>query len=109
LFTTDTAAALRAVEFSADIVIKATKVDGVYSDDPEQVATATRYVTISYDEAIDKDLRIMDIAAFNICRQARVPICVYNLRKHRLARVVTGDDIGTLVTDGGKNDPENRR
>lgn len=104
LFTTDTAAALRAVEFKADVVIKATKVDGVYSDDPEKASDAILYTSVTYDEAIQKGLKIMDLAAFNACKQANIPIYVYNLRKHPLARVLSGDDIGTLVKDGGKHD-----
>jgi uridylate kinase len=102
LFTTDTAAALRAVEFNADIVIKATKVDGVYSADPERDKNATRYAMVTYDEAITKNLQIMDLAAFNICREANIPICVYGLTQHPLPYVITNGDIGTLVTDGGK-------
>jgi uridylate kinase len=104
LFTTDTAAALRAVEFKADVVIKATKVDGVYSGDPEKITDATRYTRVTYDEAIRKNLRIMDLAAFNTCKEADIPIYVYNLKKYPLARVITKGDIGTLVTDGGKHD-----
>jgi uridylate kinase len=104
LFTTDTAAALRAVEFKADVVIKATKVDGVYSDDPEKVTDATRYSRVSYNEAIMNNLRIMDLAAFNTCKDANIPICVYNLKKYPLAHVISKGDIGTLVTDGGKHD-----
>ncbi|MBN2621694.1 uridine monophosphate kinase [candidate division WOR-3 bacterium] len=102
LFTTDTAAALRAVEFNADVVIKATKVDGVYSADPEIDKNATRYTMVTYDEAITKNLQIMDLAAFNICRDAKIPICVYSLTQQPLPHVITKGDIGTLVTDGGK-------
>lgn len=101
LFTTDTAAALRAVEFKADVVIKATKVDGVYSADPVKVKDAIRYTTVSYEEAIQKGLRIMDLAAFNTCKEANIPIYVYDLKKHPLARVISAGDIGTLVTGGG--------
>lgn len=101
LFTTDTAAALRAVEFNADVVIKATKVDGVYSADPEIEKRATRYATVTYEETILKNLKIMDLAAFNICRDANIPIYVCSLTQHPLSRVITAGDIGTLVTDGG--------
>jgi uridylate kinase len=102
LFTTDTAAALRAVEFKADVVIKATKVDGVYSDDPEINKNARHYTNLTYDEAIEKNLKIMDLAAFNICREASIPIYVYDLKAHPLAQVITAGNIGTLVTAGGK-------
>lgn len=101
LFTTDTAAALRAVEFKADIVVKATKVDGVYSADPEKTNHTQLYTRLTYDEAINRNLKVMDLAAFNICREANIPIHVYNLVKYPLASILTGSDIGTRVTNGG--------
>jgi len=97
LFTTDTAAALRAAQMKADLLIKGTKVAGVYSADPLRVPNARRYRTLSYDEAIRRNLGIMDQAAFGICREARVPICVYDFMKHRLIDVISGGTIGTLV------------
>lgn len=101
LFTTDTAAALRAAEFDADIVIKATKVEGVHSADPEKTKKATLYRKLRYDEAISKNLKIMDLTAFDLCRNAGIPICVYNFAKYPLKSIIEGKDIGTLVTDGG--------
>ncbi len=100
-FTTDTAAALRAVEFDADIVIKATKVEGVYSAHPEKVHTAKLYKKLRFEEAIAKKLEVMDLAAFDICREAGIPICVYDFAKYPLASIVKGKEIGTLVTRGG--------
>jgi uridylate kinase len=97
-FTTDTAAALRGSEVGAEIVLKATKVDGVYSADPNKDPRATRYATISFDEALAKNLQIMDATAFALCRDQRLPIKVFNITKPgALARVVRGEDEGTLV------------
>lgn len=101
LFTTDTAAALRAAEFDADIVIKATRVEGVYSADPEKTKKATLYKKLRYEEAITKNLKIMDLAAFDLCRNAGIPICVYNFAKYPLKSIIEGEKIGTLVTNGG--------
>jgi uridylate kinase len=97
-FTTDTAAALRGAEIGAELVLKATKVDGVYSADPNKDPTATRYAKISFDEAISKNLGIMDAAAFALCRDQKLPIRVFSINKHgALKRVVMGEDEGTLV------------
>jgi len=97
-FTTDTAAALRGSEIGAQIVLKATKVDGVYSADPKKDPAATRYATISFDEALAKKLQIMDATAFALCRDQRLPIKVFNMAKRgALKRVVLGEDEGTLV------------
>lgn len=101
LFTTDTAAALRAVEFDADIVIKATKVEGVYSAHPEKNQTAKLYKKLRFEQAIAKNLEVMDLAAFDICREAGIPICVYDFAKYPLESIVKGKKIGTLVTRGG--------
>jgi len=101
LFTTDTAAALRAAECDADIVIKATKVEGVHSADPEKTKKATLYKKLRYEEAIAKNLKIMDLAAFDLCRNAGIPICVYNFAKYPLKSIIEGKEIGTLVTNGG--------
>ena len=98
-FTTDTAAALRGVEIGADIVLKATKVDGVYTADPRKDASATRYHTLTFDEAIAKNLGVMDATAFALCREQKMPLCVFSIFKQgALTRVVTGEDEGTLVT-----------
>ncbi|MEO0137341.1 MAG: uridine monophosphate kinase [candidate division WOR-3 bacterium] len=97
LFTTDTAAALRAVELSAQLLIKGTKVEGVYSADPEKDKNARLYRRLSFQEAIDKNLKVMDLTAFGICKDARIPICVYNLTRYPLEKIVLGEEIGTLV------------
>ena len=97
-FTTDTAAALRGAEIGAEIVLKATKVDGVYSDDPKKNPDATKYSKLTFDEAISKNLGIMDAAAFALCRDQKLPIKVFSIFKHgALKRVVMGEDEGTLV------------
>ena len=97
-FTTDTAAALRGMEMNADIVIKATKVDGVYTDDPNKNANATRYQRLSFDEAIQKNLKVMDATAFTLCRDQKMPLAVLSIFKAgALARFVSGEDEGTLV------------
>ncbi len=97
-FTTDTAAALRGVEMGADVVIKATKVDGVYTADPKKDARATRYQSLTFDEAITKDLKVMDATALTLCRDQKLPIIVFSIFKHgALRRVVLGEDEGTLV------------
>jgi uridylate kinase len=101
LFTTDTAAALRAVEMKADLLIKATKVEGVYSADPRENKHAVFFPELDYETAIRKNLKIMDRAAFGICQEARIPICVYNLAGHRLLDILKGKRIGTLVRKGG--------
>jgi len=97
-FTTDTAAALRGAEVGAEIVLKATKVDGVYSADPKKDPKATRYSTISFDEAISKNLQVMDATAFALCRDQKLPIKVFSIVKSgALRRVIEGADEGTLV------------
>jgi len=97
-FTTDTAAALRGMEMNADIVVKATKVDGVYSADPKKDPSATRYQRLSFDEAIQKDLKVMDATAFTLCRDQNMPLAVLSIfRSGALARFVMGEDEGTLV------------
>lgn len=100
LFTTDTAAALRAAEFNADILVKATKVEGVYSADPEKNSKAEFYERLTFQKAIVKKLGIMDLAALNICRETNIPINVYKLMKYSLSRVIKGENIGTLITNG---------
>jgi uridylate kinase len=97
-FTTDTAAALRGAEIGAEIVLKATKVDGVYSADPHKDPAAVRYQTISFDEAISRNLKVMDATAFALCRDQRLPLKVFSIFKEgALRRVVLGEDEGTLV------------
>ena len=97
-FTTDTAAALRGAEIGAEVVLKATKVDGVYTADPHKDPTATRYSTISFDEVIGQNLGIMDATAFALCRDQKLPIKVFSIVKNgALKRVVMGEDEGTLV------------
>lgn len=97
-FTTDTAAALRGMEMGVDIVLKATKVDGIYTDDPAHNPTATRYESLSFDEAVNKQLKVMDATALTLCRDQKLPIRVFSIFKPgALKRVVSGDDEGTLV------------
>jgi uridylate kinase len=99
-FTTDTAAALRAIEIGADILMKATKVDGVYSDDPETNPDAKRYTELSFDKVLTDKLNVMDATAIVMCRENQLPIRIFNLsEKNALVRLVAGDDIGTLVID----------
>ena len=97
-FTTDTAAALRGAEIGAEMVLKATKVDGVYSADPKKDPTATRYDKITFDEAMARNLGIMDATAFALCRDQKLPVKVFSIIKPgALKRVVMGEDEGTLV------------
>lgn len=97
-FTTDTAAALRGMEINAEVVIKATKVDGVYTDDPKTNPEAMRYKTITFDEAIVKNLKVMDATALTLCRDQKLPISVFNIFKQgALKKVVMGEDEGTKV------------
>jgi uridylate kinase len=97
-FTTDTAAALRASEVGAEIVLKATKVDGVYTSDPKKDPAAKRYGRVSFDEAIQRNLKVMDATALALCRDQRLPVNVFSIfRAGALGRVVAGEDEGTLV------------
>jgi len=99
-FSTDTAAALRANEIGAEVLLKATKVDGIYTADPKTNPEATRYETISYQDALRKRLRIMDSAAFALCMDNKIPIIVFDFfDKQALERIVCGAQLGTLVTD----------
>ncbi len=98
-FTTDTASALRAIEIKADVILKGTRVDGVYSADPEKDKNAIKYETISFDEAYDKGLNIMDMTAFTLCKENNLPIIIFNMNtKGNLRKVVSGENIGTLVS-----------
>lgn len=98
-FTTDSAAALRALEIKAEVLMKATKVDGIYSADPNKDSTATRYEKISYQEVIEKELKVMDASAISLCRENNLPILVFNMRESgNIQKVVNGNlEIGTLV------------
>lgn len=98
-FTTDTASALRAIEIEADIMFKGTRVDGIYTADPEKDKTATKFETITYDEILSRGLKIMDLTAITMCKENKMPIYVFNMdEKGNLARVIRGEKIGTLVT-----------
>jgi uridylate kinase len=98
-FTTDTAASLRAIEINADLLLKATKVNGVYSDDPLRNPKATRYPRLTYDKVLTDKLNVMDATAVVMCRDNRLPLRVFNLNNAGdLPRVVRGEDVGTLVT-----------
>ena len=97
-FTTDTAAALRAIEMETDVVIKATKVDGIYDKDPVKFADAKKYGTVTYNEVLAKDLKVMDATAISLCRENKLPIIVFNsLVEGNLKKVVMGEHIGTTV------------
>jgi uridylate kinase len=99
-FTTDTAAALRGMEIDAEIVLKATKVDGIYTDDPKKNPDAKRYETVTFDEAIAKNLKVMDATALTLCRDQQLPICVFSIFKAgALMRVVMGENEGTQVVN----------
>jgi uridylate kinase len=97
-FTTDTASALRAVEIEADVIMKGTRVDGVYTADPEKDPTATKYSEISFAEAYEKKLKIMDLTAFTLCQENNLPIYVFDMNtKGNLLRIVNGEHLGTIV------------
>ena len=97
-FTTDTAAALRAIEMETDVVIKATKVDGIYDKDPVKYPDAKKYETVTYNEVLAKDLKVMDATAISLCRENKLPIIVFNsLDEGNLKKVVMGENIGTTV------------
>jgi len=98
-FTTDSAASLRAIEINADVVLKGTRVDGVYSADPEKYPDAIRYSRISFDEAYDKGLKIMDMTAFTLCKENNLPIIVFDMNKPgNLQDLVMGKEVGTLIS-----------
>jgi uridylate kinase len=97
-FTTDTAATLRAIEIEADVVLKGTRVDGIYTADPEKDKTATKYETISFEEVYAKGLEVMDMTAFTLCKENKLPIIVFDMnKKGNLLRLVEGEKVGTLV------------
>lgn len=97
-FTTDSASALRAVEIGADVLLKGTRVDGIYTADPEKDPNAIKYKTITFDEAYNKNLKIMDMTAFTLCKENNLPILVFDMNKAgNLLKAATGDDVGTIV------------
>lgn len=98
-FTTDSTASLRAIEVEADVVLKGTRVDGVYTADPEKDKTATKYQTISFQEVYEKNLNVMDMTAFTLCQENNLPIIVFDMNKlGNLSKLVQGEEIGTLIT-----------
>ena len=99
-FTTDTAGSLRAIEIQADVILKGTRVDGIYTADPEKDPTATKYNVITFQECISNNLRVMDMTAFTLCMENKLPIIVFDMNKPgNLYNVVTGQKVGTLVKD----------
>ena len=97
-FTTDTAATLRAIEIEADVILKGTRVDGIYTADPEKDKTAKMYDSISFDEVYKKGLKVMDMTAFTLCRENNLPIKVFNMNQNgNLKKVCSGKKVGTLV------------
>jgi uridylate kinase len=99
-FTTDTAGSLRAIEIQADVILKGTRVDGIYTADPEKDKNAQKYNTITFQECISKNLKVMDMTAFTLCMENKLPIIVFDMNKPgNLHRVVTGEKVGTLVKD----------
>ncbi len=97
-FTTDTASALRAIEIEADVILKGTRVDGVYNKDPEKFEDAIKFEEISFKDAYDKKLAIMDLTAFTLCEENNLPICVFDMnKKGELSRVISGEKVGSLV------------
>jgi uridylate kinase len=99
-FTTDTAGVLRAIEIKADVILKGTRVDGIYSADPEKDKTATKYDTISFADAISKNLKVMDMTAFTLCRENKLPIIVFDMNTPgNLLKVVDGENVGTIVSE----------
>lgn len=98
-FTTDSTASLRAIEIEAEVVLKGTRVDGVYDADPEKYPAATRYDTLSFQEAYEKNLNIMDMTAFTLCQENNLPIIVFDMNKEgNLNRLVSGETVGTLIS-----------
>jgi len=98
-FTTDTAAALRAAEIRADVLLKATRVDGVYDKDPEKHSDATLYDKLTYRDCLNQDLKVMDLAAITLCKENDIPIVVFNLEGDNIVRLLGGAEIGTTVKE----------
>ncbi|RQO30628.1 UMP kinase [Taibaiella sp. KBW10] len=100
-FTTDTAGSLRAIEINADVILKGTRVDGIYTEDPEKNPDAVRYERISFDDVIAKNLAVMDLTAFTLCKENNLPIIVFDMNKRgNLSEVVSGKNVGTIVNKG---------
>ena len=98
-FTTDSAASLRAVEIDCDVILKGTRVDGVYDADPEKYPYANKYDTLTFDDAYEKQLKIMDMTAFTLCKENQIPVVVFDMNNSgNLKKVILGDNVGTLVT-----------
>jgi uridylate kinase len=98
-FTTDTAGSLRAIEMKADVILKGTRVDGIYTADPEKDPTATKFDTISFEQCIQKNLKVMDMTAFTLCMENKLPIIVFDMNiPGNLLKVVAGSNVGTLVS-----------
>lgn len=98
-FTTDSAAALRASELNVDVILKGTRVDGIYSKDPEKHPDATRFETLSFDEVISKGLKVMDMTAFTLCKENHIPIIVFDVNQpENFGRIIRGEQLGTLVS-----------
>lgn len=103
-FTTDSAASLRAIEIEADVVLKGTRVDGIYTADPEKDPTATKFEEISFDTVIEKNLNVMDMTAFTLCKENNLPIIVFDMNTQgNLERLLAGEPLGTLVNSSGKS------
>ena len=99
-FTTDSAASLRAIEVEADVILKGTRVDGIYTADPEKDATATKFDNISFNEVYDRGLKVMDMTAFTLCHENKLPIIVFNMDEGgNLERIINGANVGTLVQE----------
>lgn len=99
-FTTDTAGVLRAIEIKADVILKGTRVNGIYTADPEKDPTATKYPNITFSEAISKNLKVMDMTAFTLCQENRLPIIVFNMNEPgNLLKVINGEAVGTMVVN----------
>ncbi|MFD1871314.1 UMP kinase [Hymenobacter bucti] len=104
-FTTDSAASLRAIEIEADVVLKGTRVDGIYTADPEKDPNATKFNEISFNEVIEKNLNVMDMTAFTLCKENNLPIIVFDMNTEgNLERLLGGEPLGTLVNSSGKSD-----
>ena len=98
-FTTDSAASLRAIEIEADVVLKGTRVDGIYSADPEKDPTAVRYTHLTFQDVFQKNLNVMDMTAFTLCKENELPIIVFDMNKPgNLLKVLNGENVGTLVS-----------
>ena len=98
-FTTDSAASLRAVEIDADVILKGTRVDGIYTADPERDPSATRFERITFSEVFERGLKVMDMTAFTLCNENKLPIIVFDINQAgNLSRIVQGEEVGTIVT-----------